>query len=178
MSTKMVKRILLVGCEAFSILISLYLILWSYRNGSLFVALVFFVIEALPPILLLEALFRPGGTPSNLIVLFGTALPALEFLIIPITIIDTIFSYVFGFSLSNSDSHTVIGLVFMGIMLLSWLFIWAFLQSVVCEWVEEKEKQQVIVFKAFPGFCVGDRDGSLSPAESRSDCLLTITILL
>ena len=141
MSTKMVKRILLVGCEAFSILISLYLILWSYRNGSLFVALALFVTEALPPILLLEALFRPGGTPSNLIVLFGTALPALEFLIIPITIIDTIFSYVFGFSLSNSDSHTVIGLVFMGIMLLSWLFIWAFLQSVVCEWVEEKEKQ-------------------------------------
>ena len=130
----MVKRILLVGCEAFTILISLDLILWSYRDGSLFVALALFVTGALPPILLL-------GTPSNLIVLFGTALPALEFLIIPITIIDTIFSYVFGFSLSNSDSHTVIGLVFMGIMLLSWLFIWAFLQSVVCEWVEEKEKQ-------------------------------------
>ena len=141
MGTKMVKRIFLVGCEAFSILISLNLILWSYRNGSLFVALALFVIEALPPILLLVALFRPGGVPSKLIVQFGTALPALELLIIPITIIDMIFLYVFGFSLSNSDSNTLIGLIFMVIMLFSWLFIWAFLQTIVSEWVEEKEKQ-------------------------------------
>ena len=137
----MVKRIFLVGCEAFSILISLNLILWSYRNGSLFVALALFVTGALPPILLLEALFRPGGVPSKLIVQFGTALPALELLIIPITIIDMIFLYVFGFSLSNSDSNTLIGLIFMVIMLFSWLFIWAFLQTIVSEWVEEKEKQ-------------------------------------
>ena len=77
MDTKMVKRIFLVGCEAFSILISLYFVLWAYRKGSLLMALVFFVIEALPPILLLVALFRPGGVPSKLIVQFGTALPAL-----------------------------------------------------------------------------------------------------
>lgn len=59
---------------------------------------------------------------------------------IPIVIIDQIFLLVFGFSLMNADSNTLIGSVATIILSLLYFSSWNFLISISTEWIKEKKQ--------------------------------------
>lgn len=139
--TNRINKKILVSCVVLTILINLMnIFIISSSTASLFNTLIAAAILELPIVLLLVGLFRPGEYFPSIIILFGTAGPAFILIFISIVIIDQIFLLVFGFSLMNADSNTLIGSVATIILSLLYFSSWNFLISISTEWIKEKKQ--------------------------------------